>query len=28
VDAYVTKPFNGQDLYEKIVVAYEKRNPG
>jgi len=27
VDAYVTKPFNAQDLYEKIVTAYDKRNP-
>ena len=27
VDAYVTKPFNAQDLYEKIVDAYDKRNP-
>jgi two-component system chemotaxis response regulator CheY len=26
VDAYVTKPFHAQDLYEKIVNAYEKRN--
>jgi CheY-like chemotaxis protein len=26
VDAYVTKPFNARDLYEKIVNAYEKRN--
>jgi two-component system chemotaxis response regulator CheY len=26
VDAYVTKPFKAQDLYEKIVNAYEKRN--
>ena len=27
VDAYVTKPFKAQDLYEKITAAYEKRNP-
>jgi len=26
VDAYVTKPFKAQDLYEKIVNAFEKRN--
>jgi two-component system chemotaxis response regulator CheY len=26
VDAYVTKPFNAQDLYDKIVAAYEARN--
>jgi two-component system chemotaxis response regulator CheY len=25
VDAYVTKPFKAQDLYEKIVAAYDKR---
>ena len=28
VDAYVTKPFQAQDLYEKITTAYDKRNPG
>jgi DNA-binding response OmpR family regulator len=28
VDAYVTKPFKAQDLYEKITAAYDKRNPG
>jgi two-component system chemotaxis response regulator CheY len=27
VDAYVTKPFKAQDLYEKITAAYDKRNP-
>ena len=27
VDAYVTKPFKAQDLYEKITTAYDKRNP-
>jgi two-component system chemotaxis response regulator CheY len=27
VDAYVTKPFQAQDLYEKITTAYDKRNP-
>lgn len=27
VDAYVTKPFKAQDLYEKLVAAYDKRNP-
>ena len=27
VDAYVTKPFKSQDLYEKITAAYDKRNP-
>jgi len=27
VDAYVTKPFKAQDLYEKLVTAYDKRNP-
>jgi len=28
VDAYVTKPFKANDLYEKIVAACDKRNPG
>ncbi len=27
VDAYVTKPFKAQDLYDKLVTAYDKRNP-
>lgn len=27
VDAYVTKPFKAQDLYNKVVAAYDKRNP-
>lgn len=27
VDAYVTKPFKAQDLYDKITEAYAKRNP-
>ena len=27
VDAYVTKPFKAQDLYEKMTAAYDKRNP-
>lgn len=27
VDAYVTKPFKAQDLYDKLTAAYDKRNP-
>lgn len=26
VDAYVTKPFKSQDLYDKVIAAYQKRN--
>ena len=26
VDAYVTKPFKSQDLYDKVISAYQKRN--
>ena len=26
VDAYVTKPFKAQDLYDKVIAAYQKRH--
>jgi two-component system chemotaxis response regulator CheY len=26
VDAYVTKPFKSQDLYDKVISAYQKRH--
>lgn len=26
VDAYVTKPFQARDLYDKVIAAYQKRH--
>ena len=28
VDAYVTKPFRPQDLCQKLIMAFDNRNPG